>query len=75
MAARVKQPAGPPTWTSPEYIAQCEAQARHVRIGYAGTHARAVAVLVRQFRRIDPDIRPIVSLPMITCAIAQLGLR
>lgn len=53
---------GPPTWDTPEYIAECEARSRKIAVQYEGGPKR-IARLVHSYRRTDPDIKrgPIMS--------------
>lgn len=53
---------GPATWDTPEYIAECEANARKIAVQYEGGDKR-IARLVHSYRRTDPDIKrgPIMS--------------
>ena len=47
---------GPPTWTSPAYIAFCEAQAKRLRISYVDVERWSTAILNRTWKRDDPEI-------------------
>lgn len=57
------RPKGPPTWSSPEYIAWADANARKVRIGYADAPETAIARLVYTWKRGGAEERrgPIMS--------------
>ena len=48
---------GPPTWSDPAYIAQCEAQARRIRISYVDREHWVPAILHATWKRDDPEIR------------------
>lgn len=53
----------PATWTTPEYIRECEARATKVSLRYFGNERWYVACLVHRYRRDDQEIQsgPVMS--------------
>lgn len=62
MRSSKKAEKGPPTWTSPEYLAECQARARTVKVRYEGGEPLECG-LIHVYKRTDADVRrgPIMS--------------